>query len=77
LSCDIIGKEKGGLDTVKLKIAEFTPKRVRQRDNFLISSPIKYVKKIAVFVYRFQKPRLWRSNWKKQVFSDIIRLIRR
>jgi hypothetical protein len=40
---------------------------------FLISSPIKYVKKIAVFVYRFQKRRLWRSNWKKQGFFDIIR----
>jgi hypothetical protein len=73
LSCDIIGKEKAGLDTVKLKIAEFTPKCARQRDNFLISSPIKYVKKIIIFVFRFQKLRLWRSDWKKQVFSDIIR----
>jgi hypothetical protein len=31
LSNDIIGKEKARLDIVKLKVAEFTPKRGRQR----------------------------------------------
>jgi hypothetical protein len=74
LSCDISVKKRGNLILEGSKLQNLHQNTPDRGVIFLIPSPIKYLKKIAVFVYRFQKLILWRSNWKKQVFSDIIRL---